>query len=38
LPTIRIADDAPGIFKIGFDDIELVGYEPQPAIKAPIAV
>lgn len=38
LPTIRIADDAPGIFEIGFDDIELLGYKPQPAIKAPIAV
>ncbi|TXF85687.1 thymidylate synthase [Neolewinella aurantiaca] len=38
LPTIRIADDAPGIFEIGFDDIELIGYKPQPAIKAPIAV
>jgi len=38
LPSIRFADGAPGIFEIGFDDIELVGYKPQPAIKAPIAV
>lgn len=38
LPTLRIADDAPGIFEIGFDDIELVGYKPQAAIKAPIAI
>ncbi|WP_273443946.1 thymidylate synthase [Neolewinella agarilytica] len=38
LPTLRIRDDAPGIFDIGFDDIELIGYNPQPGIKAPIAV
>jgi thymidylate synthase len=38
LPTIAFAADAPGIFEIGFDDIELVGYAPQPGIKAPIAV
>ena len=38
LPTIKFAADASGIFEIGFDDIELVGYKPQPAIKAPIAV
>jgi len=38
LPTLRISDTAPGIFEIGFDDIELVGYDPQPGIRAPIAV
>ena len=38
LPRIKIAEDAPGIFEIGFDDIALTGYAPQPAIKAPIAV
>lgn len=38
LPTLRISDDAPGIFEVGFDDIELVGYDPQPGIRAPIAV
>ncbi len=38
LPTLRIRDDAPGIFDIGYDDIELIGYNPQPGIKAPIAV
>lgn len=38
LPTIKFSDEAPGIFEIGFDDIELLGYKPQPAIKAPIAV
>lgn len=38
LPTLRIKDSAPGIFEIGYDDIELVGYDPQPGIRAPIAV
>jgi thymidylate synthase len=38
LPTIKISGDAPGIFEINFDDIELIGYKPQPAIKAPIAI
>lgn len=38
LPTLQIRDTAPGIFEIGYDDIELVGYEPQAGIRAPIAV
>ena len=38
LPTVRIAEDAPNIFAIGYDDIELADYQPQPSIKAPIAV
>jgi thymidylate synthase len=38
LPTVKFTGDAPGIFEIGFDDIKLVGYKPQAAIKAPIAV
>jgi len=38
LPKISIPGKAPGIFEIGFDDIKLIGYKPQPGIKAPIAV
>lgn len=38
LPTLSIAADAPSIFELEFEDIELVGYDPLPGIKAPIAV
>ncbi|MCP9235724.1 thymidylate synthase [Lewinella sp. JB7] len=38
LPRLRINKDAPGIFTIGYGDIELVDYDPWPAIRAPIAV
>jgi thymidylate synthase len=39
LPTVKIKDSAPkDIFSIKYDDIELVGYNPQPAIFIPVAV
>ena len=38
LPTVRIANDAAGIFALTYDDIELLDYDPWPAIRAPIAV
>ena len=38
LPKLRIADSAPSMFEIGFEDIELLDYDPWPAIRAPIAV
>ena len=38
LPSLRIAEDAPGIFDIRFEHLELLGYEPQAAIRAPVAV
>lgn len=38
LPQVRIAGDAPSLFELRYEDIELVDYDPWPAIKAPIAV
>ncbi len=38
LARLRIPSGAPGIFDIRFEDLELIGYEPQPAIRAPVAV
>jgi len=38
LPTLHIPAEAPGIFEIGFDDIQLLNYDPMPGIKAPIAI
>ncbi len=38
LPTLRLNPDVSDLFAFTFDDIEIVGYEPQAAIKAPVAV
>ena len=38
LPRLRIADSAPDMFSLGYADIELLDYDPWPAIRAPIAV
>ncbi|KGP71116.1 thymidylate synthase [Pontibacillus yanchengensis] len=38
LPTIRINPDIDSIFNVQMEDVELNGYEPHPAIKAPVAV
>ena len=38
LPTLRLNPDRKGIDDFEMGDVELVGYDPQPAIKAPIAV
>jgi thymidylate synthase len=38
LPWLRINPDRTGIDEFVEPDIELVGYDPHPAIKAPIAV
>ena len=38
LPRLRIADDAPDMFSLRFEDIALLDYDPWPAIRAPIAV
>jgi len=38
LPTMRINPAVTSIFDFTFEDFELVGYEPQAHIKAPVAV
>src|SRR5881392_3224062 len=38
LPVMRLNSAVRNIHEFQFEDFELVGYEPHPAIKAPIAV
>jgi thymidylate synthase len=38
LPRMVLNPQVTGLFDFQYDDFSLVGYEPQPAIKAPIAV
>ncbi|MES2684132.1 MAG: thymidylate synthase [Pseudomonadota bacterium] len=38
LPTMQINSSVASIFDFKFEDFELVGYEPQAHIKAPVAV
>jgi len=38
LPTMKLNPKVKNIDKFRFEDFELVGYDPHPAIKAPIAV
>ncbi len=37
-PTLKINPEVKDLFDFKFEDFELVGYDPHPAIKAPIAV
>ncbi len=37
-PTLRLNPERRDLFEFRFEDIELVGYDPHPAIKAPVAV
>jgi len=38
LPTLKLNPAASDIHDFKFEDIELVGYDPHPHIKAPVAV
>ena len=38
LPTIRLNPNVKSVFDFRFEDIELLNYDPAPAIKAPVAV
>jgi thymidylate synthase len=38
LPQMKINPEVKDIFEFKFEDFELVGYDPHPQIKAPIAV
>jgi thymidylate synthase len=38
LPTIRINPAVKSLFDFTFDDFEVLDYDPDPAIKAPVAV
>jgi thymidylate synthase len=37
LPTLHL-NPAPDLFSYRFEDVQIVGYEPHPPIKAPVAV
>jgi thymidylate synthase len=38
LPRLSLNPAVTDLFAFTFDDIELQGYNPMPAIKAPVAV
>jgi len=38
LPTLAIRRKPPTIFDYAYEDFEIVGYQPHPAIRAPVAV
>ena len=38
LPKLVIKRKPPTIFDYEFEDFEIVGYDPYPAIKAPVAI
>ena len=38
LPQLKLNPDVKSIFEFQYEDIEIVNYEAQPHIKAPVAV
>ncbi len=38
LPTMRINPEVKDIFEFTYEDFELIGYDPHPMIKAPVAI
>ncbi|RZA28739.1 MAG: thymidylate synthase [Lysobacteraceae bacterium] len=38
LPTLRLNPQVTDLLAFGYEDIEILGYDPAPAIKAPVAV
>ena len=38
MPQIRIARNVTSLFDFKFEDFEVIGYDPDPTIKAPVAV
>jgi thymidylate synthase len=38
LPKMKINAEVKDIFSFNYEDFELTGYDPHPAIKAPVAV
>lgn len=38
LPQLRLNPDVTNLFDFKFEDIEILNYDPDPAIKAPVAV
>jgi len=38
LPRLRLARRASSLFDYRFEDVEILGYDPHPAIRAPIAI
>ena len=38
LPTMKLNPNVKDLFSFKYEDFELVGYDPHPAIKAPVAI
>jgi thymidylate synthase len=38
LPTLKLNPEVKDLFAFKYEDIEIVGYDPHPSIKAPIAI